>query len=234
MMPVSCPSSHWSHQRTASCRKPIAGPGTPLCGKDVRPRPDQPLPRALQAFEQARHGVGIAVGPAADRVDRALDRAVVLAHRAVAPEVVAPLVLQPERREGHQVVDPLLPHLAPALADDLGIGRIGAVAEQDRAPLQVLVEQAAAHVVGVVGVAVVGRAERDDRLRAPAAASAATWSALKPPQEMPIMPTAPVHQGCAAIQAMISTASSCSCWVYSSSRMPSESPEPRRSTRTAA
>ena len=29
---------------------------------------------------------------------------------------------------------------------------------------------------------------------------AATCSALKPPQEMPIIPTAPVHQGCAAIQ----------------------------------
>ncbi len=31
--------------------------------------------------------------------------------------------------------------------------------------MQVLVQQAAAHVVGVVGVAVVGRAERDDRLQ---------------------------------------------------------------------
>ena len=64
--------------------------------------------------------------------------------------------------------------------------------------------------------------------------SAATWSALKPPQEMPIMPTAPLHHFCAAIHAMISSASSSSCWVYSSSSTPSESPEPRRSTRTAA
>ncbi len=74
-------------------------------------------------------------------------------------------MLQPERRERHQVLDPRPPHLAPARADDLGIGRIGAVGQKDRAPLQVLVEQAAAHVVGVVGVAVVGRAERDDRLQ---------------------------------------------------------------------
>ena len=48
------------------------------------------------------------------------------------------------------------------------------------------------------------------------------------------MPTAPVHQGWAASQAMTSTASSSSCWVYSSSMRPSESPVPRMSTRTHA
>jgi hypothetical protein len=64
--------------------------------------------------------------------------------------------------------------------------------------------------------------------------SAATCSALKPPQEMPIMPTAPEHQGCAAIQAMASTASCSSCAVYSSVRMPSESPLPRMSVRMQA
>ena len=64
--------------------------------------------------------------------------------------------------------------------------------------------------------------------------SAATWSALKPPQEIPVMPTAPVHQGCAASQAITSTASSSSCCVYSSRINPSESPAPRMSTRTPA
>ena len=44
----------------------------------------------------------------------------------------------------------------------------------------------------------------------------ATCSALKPPQEMPIMPTVPLHQGCAASQAITSTASACSCGRYSS------------------
>ena len=62
----------------------------------------------------------------------------------------------------------------------------------------------------------------------------ATCSALKPPQEMPIMPTLPLHQGCAASQAITSTASACSCGRYSSASRPSESPEPRMSTRTAA
>ena len=35
--------------------------------------------------------------------------------------------------------------------------------------------------------------------------SAATWRLLKPLQEMPIIPTAPVHHGCAASQAITST-----------------------------
>ena len=63
---------------------------------------------------------------------------------------------------------------------------------------------------------------------------AATCKPLKPPQEMPIMPTLPEHQFWAASQAMTSTASSCSCLVYSSSITPSESPLPRMSTRIAA
>ena len=64
--------------------------------------------------------------------------------------------------------------------------------------------------------------------------SAATWSELNPPHEMPVMPTDPLHQGCAAIQAMTETPSSSSCCRYSSSRMASESPEPRMSVRTQA
>ncbi len=60
---------------------------------------------------------------------------------------------------------------------------------------------------------------------------AATCSPLKPPQEMPIMPTVPLHQGCFASQAMISSASSCSCFRYSSASRPSESPLPAMSTR---
>ena len=62
----------------------------------------------------------------------------------------------------------------------------------------------------------------------------ATWSALKPPHEIPNIPTAPVHQGCSASHAITSSASSISCGRYSSCRIPSESPLPRRSTRTPA
>ena len=63
---------------------------------------------------------------------------------------------------------------------------------------------------------------------------AATWSELNPLHEMPIIPTLPVHQGCSAIHAIVSHASDCSCGRYSSSRIPSDSPVPRWSTRMQA
>ena len=56
---------------------------------------------------------------------------------------------------------------------------------------------------------------------------AAICSPLNPPHDLPMMPTRPVHHGCAASQASTSSASSCSCGRYSSSMTPSESPEPR-------
>ena len=63
---------------------------------------------------------------------------------------------------------------------------------------------------------------------------AATCRLLNPVHEMPVMPTAPVHQGWAAIQAIDSQTSWCSRAVYSSRMTPSESPVPRRSRRTQA
>ncbi len=63
----------------------------------------------------------------------------------------------------------------------------------------------------------------------------ATWIALNPPHEMPHMPTAPVHHGWAASQAMTSSASRCSVSVYSpSGRVPPLRPVPRMSTRAPA
>ncbi|SLI50057.1 Uncharacterised protein [Mycobacteroides abscessus subsp. abscessus] len=61
---------------------------------------------------------------------------------------------------------------------------------------------------------------------------AATCRLLNPPQEMPIIPTLPSHQGWSASHAITSQASSCSVGRYSSVSTPSESPLPRRSTRT--
>ena len=63
---------------------------------------------------------------------------------------------------------------------------------------------------------------------------AATCRLLKPPQEMPIMPMRPVHQGCLRSQAMTDSASCSSCSEYSSSIKPCESPLPRMSTRMQA
>ena len=93
-------------------------------------------------------------------------------------------------------------------------------------------EQAAAHVVHVRRVAVVGGADGDHAAelgRAPRRDLQAVEAAPRLADDA----DRPVHHGCAASQSSTSSASSCSCGRYSSSRIPSESPEPRWSTRTA-
>ena len=72
-----------------------------------------PCTGRLQILDQAEDGGGIAVGPAADREHRAFDRAVVLADRAMLPEGVAALMLQPERRKGTAAL-PAAPAIARA------------------------------------------------------------------------------------------------------------------------
>ena len=93
-------------------------------------------------------------------------------------------------------------------------------------------EQAAAHVVDVVRVAVVRGADRDDRLqrgRPPGGDLERVEAAPGDPEH------ARAHRCTRAgrrARPCTSTASSCSCGRYSSRRTPSESPLPRRSTRT--
>jgi len=85
----------------------------------------------------------------------------------------------------------------------------------------------------IIGKAIGGRANRNNRLKC-------RWlqkgglQAVEAAQLMPIMPTRPVHQSCAASHWITVTASGNSCAVYSSVRIPSLSPVPRRSTRMAA
>ena len=60
----------------------------------------------------------------------------------------------------------------------------------------------------------------------------AMWMALKPPQEMPNMPTLPLEKGRPASQAMTSSPSLCSISLYSyGMSVPSLRPVPRMSTR---
>src|SRR5699024_11074998 len=86
--------SQWSHHATTSCRKPIAGPGSPRCGYLWLQGPISPR-TGIEVRQQAEDGVGVPVGPAADGQHRGLDGRVVLDHRAVTPVVIAPLVAQP-------------------------------------------------------------------------------------------------------------------------------------------
>ena len=60
---------------------------------------------------------------------------------------------------------PLQPHRPPAIADKQRIGRKAHRAEEEKGPFKSGREKRAAHVVRVVGVAIVGRADGDDRLQ---------------------------------------------------------------------
>ena len=163
--PVSMPLSQKSHQRSASCRKPMAGPGRRVVGEGVRPRADQTLARPGKSLEQAQDAVGVAVGPAAHGVDGDLDGAVVLADRTVFPVGVATLVREPGMDPRPVGGEALLPQLAPACADRRLVRRLALPVQHARAPVeQVGGEHAAALVVDVVGVAVVGAHQGDDRL----------------------------------------------------------------------
>src|SRR5690606_12328652 len=96
------------------------GPRLAEMGIAVGPGTDQALARHLEAGEKPQDRVGIAVGPAADRIDRALDGRVVLADRPVLPVGVAPLPAHPLLGPQAGVLEPRQPGVAPALADHLG------------------------------------------------------------------------------------------------------------------
>ena len=129
----------------------------------VRPRSDQAAPWTGQARQHARDRVAVGVGPATDQVDGRADRRKILADRAVRPVGVARLVAQPGAQQQRLRLQPLDPHVAPAVADHGGIGRPRLVAEHRGGPAQIVGQQPAAHIVDVVGVAVVGAAQRDHR-----------------------------------------------------------------------
>ena len=194
------------------------------------PWADQALARDAQMLaDVARHWYSI--GPAADRVDRAFDRGVVLADRALAPVGVAPLMVQPMRDpRGMRLIRSRQAsrQLSPTSAGSGG----KAARRNGRAPPHIVGEQAAAHVVDIVRIAVVGRADGDDRpqWRGPARRD---LQALKPPQEIPIIPTVRrTRAGRHPVDRL--DASSCSCFKYSSRSRPSDSPVPRKSTRRQA
>ena len=130
----------------------------------VLPRPHQGPGRRGQVRGERRRRVDVGVRPSADGQHRRLDGLPVLAHRTVTPVGVAGRMIKPARGEEGQRLNPLDPASAPVLAQRR-VGRAGLVGQHLRAPVEVVGQQAAAHVVDVVLVAVDGRAAGDDRLQ---------------------------------------------------------------------
>ncbi len=127
----------------------------------VRPWSDETLAGYRQSLKQARNCILIAIGPTTDRINRALDRRVVFAYRSVLPICIAPLVVQPIFLEQRYVLQALQPHRSPAIADQLRIGWQTHQAKKEKGPLKCGGgKQRATHIVRVVCVPIVGRANR--------------------------------------------------------------------------
>ena len=139
-------------------------PGDRAVRLHVAPRPHQQPLRHLEMLEQPERRAAVEVAPAADDHRRHADPVVVRPHRALPPERPVRLLLdRPEPR--HQLVDPPQPLLAPSLAGQRRHRRqrVHRHHEQRVAELDGLAH--AAGEVDVVGVAVVRRVDRDDRLQ---------------------------------------------------------------------
>src|SRR5262249_59875040 len=116
----------------------VRAPGEPRGGVAMPPLADQPPPRGRESAQEPRDRVRVGVEPPAHREDGAPDRVVVLAHRSLLPEVVAPLVAEPGVNPEPAAAETLEPHVAPARADYGGIRRARVVGEHGRRPAQVV------------------------------------------------------------------------------------------------
>ncbi len=134
---------------------------------------------------------------------------------------------RPQRRPERHRRETLLPLRAPAFADEGGIGGARLIDQHDAAPPEIVVDDAAAHVVHVVGIAVVGRAHGEDRLER----RRAQRRDLQRVEAAPRLAHEPDRAGAPALPRDpgddLAVPSASSCAVYSSSSRPSDSPEPR-------
>ena len=144
----------------------MLGPGTASSGKACAHGPTSPLRGTESPARSSGHRVRVPVREAAHRIHRALDRGIVLADGAVLPVAVAALVPEPRLDVGRRPLQAVEPGLAPAVPEEPRVGRPRVPGEHGRGPVEhVEREHAAAAVMDVVGVAVVSRAERHDRLQ---------------------------------------------------------------------
>ncbi len=130
----------------------------------VDPGADERLGLAAEPLDRLDRRVAVAVRPSGDHQRRDRKAVEILRDRAMPPEIVAALVLQPFLQEEGLVLEALQPHLPPALADEFRIGRSRLVGEHGCRPGELSREMAAVLVVDVVIVAVDGRGDRDHRL----------------------------------------------------------------------
>src|SRR5580658_2510311 len=104
---------------------------------NMRPRTHEPLTRNLQPAEQTEDGVLVCIHPAADRVNRAADLAVILDHGTVSPKGIAMLMIEPAPEVEVHCAQPLQPCLTPTVpAGDLRIRCLALKGEENGSPIE--------------------------------------------------------------------------------------------------
>ena len=158
------PGSRWVRKNWISSRmNGIHRPGHAAVGRDVRPRPGQELPWAPQPLGHPQARRAVAVVPARDDEDGALDPLVVRPQRPVAPVRAVVLLGQPAHHPRRGRVDPLPP--AAVELGPLALARRKRVHADhaDRVVAELERGHRAAVEVHVVGEPVVGCVHRRDR-----------------------------------------------------------------------
>ncbi len=131
----------------------------------VDPVPDERPSRRRAAFLHPQDRIDVLVHPATDREDRRFDRAVVRRQRSLPPVRAVMLLAEPFEQPDRRLLQALAPLVGPRRAAVLGLRRHRVHPDHaDRVLAQLRHGDAAADVVDVVGVAVVGGHHRHDRL----------------------------------------------------------------------
>ena len=140
--------------------EPDRGTGVAVIGIVVSPGSDDAPDEVRPRVGQRHHGVGIAVGPAAHGEDGAREPLGRMDHRPPPPVRAPRLLAHPVFQGKRERAEPCLPPLAPVFAD-VARWRQRENRRQRRAPFERVGEEAAALVMDVVLVPVMGRADRD-------------------------------------------------------------------------
>src|SRR5687768_17595284 len=95
----------------------------------MRPGANQAFARTRQAGQEAKNGIGIAIGPPAYSIDWASDITIIFTDRAMLPEGIAALVAQPGFNKRWALFQPLQPEVAPMVTNKAGVWWPGVISE---------------------------------------------------------------------------------------------------------
>ena len=132
----------------------------------MRPRSHHDLHWPIQVFGNPKRRVPEKVRPAAKEIDRHLDIRVILADRSAPPHLIMGLVLQPHGGPKTHALQPVFPHVEPAVrAHNLRVWRHRIIELHNAAPPEIVVRQTPPVEMDVLAPAVVAAHDGDDGLQ---------------------------------------------------------------------